>query len=571
MDVDDLGPSSRDLDDSSDDMSVDQASNESGSDSILSYGEQDSDSEADGVSINSEEFYMTQRAPEHDNTINLQRRMNVWESARQKLSYLQRPTEPLLCREQEHAKLKEILESMLTPYDAAGHVLGGVVFIAGVPGTGKTATYRIVASQLKTEMKEQNKVNSSSTLGLQQASHRGFISVEVNAMKLSQPRMVYPHLWLTLNRKIHQKEGNQWASTLSGKDARKYILGIEAAQQKLDEYFRGDNKDQGRHETRTPILLLLDEIELLMTKDQQILYTLFEWARLPTAKLVLVGIANMLDLPERVHQKINSRLGTNRIIFNPYQASQLKLILMQKMEGDMKLFEDESVLDYIAKKVGSSKGDARLTFEVCSRSLRFAETHTIRKQDGKSRDELESMETEDEGFIVRVSTSIVDQVFLAMRDNARTIALEGTTLHERVWILSVLYEIGARRVWRDQVSEYQRQFISKMAQLKLDDDVTFYDVTYSRYSSFCTDLKLQPRSTSAIQVSSSRIFQIGIFAPNIHDRSLQRAIYLKLDPEEIIQVIYKVSDSRIRSIVEMHQLPNMFGFELAQNSSKATS
>jgi len=464
------------------------------------------------------------------------RHETVWEAARKKLAYLQKPNDPLLCREAEHEKLKALLESMLRPYDDFHSVLGGVVFIAGVPGTGKTATARIVATQLRSEMR---RYETGSGVSEKQSP---FHSLEVNALKLSDPKMIFTHLWWVIHTKV-------WAKDFGATDAASLqkagIVSKATAQANLDAFFRGemDEKLKAEGKQRIPILLLLDEIETLMTNDQQLLYTIFEWARLPTAKLALVGIANMLDLAERVHQKINSRIGTNRIIFSPYQPSQLKDILMQKMEYDMRFFQDESVIDYIAKKVGSSKGDARLTFEVCSRTLRFAELRSFANDP--------SGET-----IIPVDNRIVDQTIFAMRDNARLVALESTSLHERIWMLAVLFEIGARRRLRGQVTHFQRQVVSKETLLKLDDDVTFQDATYSRYREFCAQLHLTCQSSTVIQMKEQRICQLGIFLPNWKNRSMQRAIYLKLDPEIILTSLFP--DSRLQLLFETHKFQQMF-------------
>lgn len=467
----------------------------------------------------------------------LTRPQSKWELARSNLAYLQKPNASLLCREVEHEKLSEMLTSMLRWYDESYSVLGGVIFIAGVPGTGKTATMRIVASQLRSKMPP-----IEIHLGSVTVPFPPFYFLEVNALKLSDPKMIYTHLWWVICSKVYARD---WQPTEGGSNAlyKEAMLSKTAAQAKLDNFFRGMADDTLKQKVRVPILLLLDEIETLMTKDQEILYTLFEWARLPTAKLVIVGIANMLDLAERVHQKINSRIGTNRIIFSPYQPSQLKEILLQKMQHDLHFFEDESVIDYIAKKVGSSKGDARLTFEVCSRSLRFAELHSNAKDP--------TGET-----IIPVNNKIVDQTIFAMRDNARLVALESTSLHERIWMLAVLFEIGARRRLRTQVTQYQRRVIGKEALLKLDDDVTFQDTAYTRYTEFCAQLALTPHTSTIVQTRAQRLFQLSIFLPNWSNHSLQRAIYLKLDPEIILTSLYP--DRRIRKLFDTHQFAQMY-------------
>lgn len=517
---------------------------------------------------------------------------SIWTAARHELDYFRSPTNALLCREAEHAQLKDTLKTLLLPFGPAKTILGGVVFVAGVPGTGKTATARLVVQEMQLALNAQSDTRPS-TWGLTKRNDY-FLFVEVNAFKLSHPRMIYPHIWWMLNGIIDEAESRGAKQDKFSADAGKHLLGIMSAQAKLDALFRGQLDEEQRWSNRKPLVLLLDELELLLTKDQQILYTIFEWARMPTAKLVIIGISNMLDLAERVHQKINSRLGSNRLLFHPYQPVQLQEILIDKMKPYMQLFEDESVLGYIAKKVGASKGDARLTFEVCSRSIRYAEQQSIAVYQNQLALDDETSPSEDENAmdldfdvllasikednpapknakpnnvlfapdfsvptLVKVSVKIVDKVFFSMRDNARVSALHGTSTHERIWILAVLFEIGSRRAWRAQVSDAQRKLISKDNLLKLEDDVTFFDASFDRYEQFARDVTITPRSPTLIRQCAQRIMQIGVFTWNgARDRSPQCAIYLKLDPEEIFSVLS--TDAHLSPIISAHQMKQMY-------------
>ena len=52
--------------------------------------------------------------------------------------------------------------------------------------------------------------------------------------------------------------------------------------------------------------MILDEIDQLVTSDNQVLYTLFEWASKKESKLVLIGIANALNLTDRFLPRLKS-------------------------------------------------------------------------------------------------------------------------------------------------------------------------------------------------------------------------------------------------------------------------
>ena len=54
--------------------------------------------------------------------------------------------------------------------------------------------------------------------------------------------------------------------------------------------------------------------------DTQVLYNLFEWPMRKGSRLAVIGVANTMDLPERLLPRIASRLGS-RLVHSPTQPS----------------------------------------------------------------------------------------------------------------------------------------------------------------------------------------------------------------------------------------------------------
>jgi origin recognition complex subunit 1 len=69
---------------------------------------------------------------------------------------------------------------------------------------------------------------------------------------------------------------------------------------------------------RRMCVLVMDELDQLVTKKQTLIYNMFNWPTRPDSNLIVVAIANTMDLPERVlSNKVASRLGNNgRIMRN---------------------------------------------------------------------------------------------------------------------------------------------------------------------------------------------------------------------------------------------------------------
>ena len=57
-------------------------------------------------------------------------------------------------------------------------------------------------------------------------------------------------------------------------------------------------------------VVLMDELDQLMTTKQDVVYNFFNWPTLMNSKLIVLAVANTMDLPERVMTgRVRSRLG----------------------------------------------------------------------------------------------------------------------------------------------------------------------------------------------------------------------------------------------------------------------
>ena len=169
----------------------------------------------------------------------------------------------LPCREEAFATVYGHLES------AISDGCGACIYISGTPGTGKTATVREAVAQLGH--------------AVQADELDDFIFVEINGMKVTDPHHSYSLLW----------------EALRGDRVSPYH-----ALDLLEREFTHPNP------RRVPCVVLMDELDQLVTKDQSVMYNFFNWPSLPNSRLIVLAVANTMDLPERtLSNKISSRLG----------------------------------------------------------------------------------------------------------------------------------------------------------------------------------------------------------------------------------------------------------------------
>ncbi|XP_076630565.1 origin recognition complex subunit 1 [Colletes latitarsis] len=240
----------------------------------------------------------------------------------------------LPCREEEFNNIFTFLKGKLEDKS------GGCMYISGVPGTGKTATVNEAVRCLQ-------KLTSKGQLD-------DFNYVAINGMKLTEPRQAYVQI-------LKQLEGRS--------------ASWEQAYQILEKTFHR------AHSKMT--LLLVDELDFLCTKRQDVVYNLLDWPTKATAHLIVLTIANTMDLPERVLMgRVTSRLGLTRLTFQPYDYKQLQEIVMYRLR-DFTGFRSEAI-QLVARKVSAVSGDARRALDICRRAMEIAESRngeTVSLQD----------------------------------------------------------------------------------------------------------------------------------------------------------------------------------------------
>lgn len=140
--------------------------------------------------------------------------------------------------------------------------------------------------------------------------------------------------------------------------------------------------------TIAPQVIVLDEIDRLIDLDIKALYSLFEWAMQPDSKIILIGIANALDLTDRLLPRLKSRnIKPDLLPFMPYTDTQIEQILTSKLRS---LAQDTSTT-YIpiihpsaiilcSKKVAANTGDVRKAFDICARAIDLIEQETRTQQ-----------------------------------------------------------------------------------------------------------------------------------------------------------------------------------------------
>ncbi|WVW85627.1 hypothetical protein I302_107665 [Kwoniella bestiolae CBS 10118] len=246
--------------------------------------------------------------------------------------------ESLPCREEEFL---DVLGKVEDGVESGG---GGCLYIAGVPGTGKTATVHAVVKELKRKAED--------------GELQPFSYVEINGLKIPSPQHAYTVLW----EAISGSKGSSTKTALRG----------------LENHF-GRKGGQGVRGPRGhTFVVLMDELDQLLTAKQDVVYNFFNWPTMRDSQLFVIAVANRMDLPQHLAAKIKSRIGLQTILFQPYDRAALISIIQSRLiahplapSGDPKVLLPDAIA-LAATKMAGTNGDARRVLDACRRAVEVA-------------------------------------------------------------------------------------------------------------------------------------------------------------------------------------------------------
>ncbi|GME99338.1 unnamed protein product [[Candida] boidinii] len=210
----------------------------------------------------------------------------------------------LIGRESESKKLKSILNNCLE------NSVSKSLYISGPPGTGKTAQINCLLDSYIKQNIENNNSNitdklqyqmdnelsgsaGKSKIMLNDGSERMIRISKINCMTIKRPDDIFNIIYLDL---INKKRKNISLKKKNSDELRELLL--------------NDNEIDMN-------IIVLDELDNLINKSQQVLFELFSMASSSVnnsnCKLILIGISNALDLTDRFLPRLKTTTTTTAI------------------------------------------------------------------------------------------------------------------------------------------------------------------------------------------------------------------------------------------------------------------
>lgn len=222
-------------------------------------------------------------------------------------------------REEEQSKLISTIKELVSNNQS------GTAFLYGISGTGKTLVVQSVMRKLaKDELA---------------GKFTSFQYFELNCYQLKSNSELFTEMWrLFTGEKIN---------AISAKKA-------------VQDMFLSER-------STSYVILLVDEIDALISKQQTVVYELLGLTQNPKSKFIAIIVSNLLNFEVQLEKKNLKILEKNEIRFLPYKDHELVNIINNRV-GDLEIFEKRAI-ELCSKRIAFQRGDARKALEGCLRSL----------------------------------------------------------------------------------------------------------------------------------------------------------------------------------------------------------
>ncbi|CAL5228465.1 g11605 [Coccomyxa viridis] len=239
---------------------------------------------------------------------------------------------------------------------------GTCVYVSGLPGTGKTLTVHAVA-------------RASARQAVDPTAAPVLLSI--NCMTLQTPSHIFRRILDGLN--TPQLACPADAFVCPGSQPGSATEGSQAALESLKKALELPSEAPGARRLSTPskirrargmAVVILDEMDQLLSQDHSVLYDLFRLPQAPNSRLILIGIANSIDLTERALPRLQATgCRPTLVTFPSYSSLQLECLLQQRLQAlPGPVFQPQAVR-LAAKKMASRSGDMRRLLDACTAAV----------------------------------------------------------------------------------------------------------------------------------------------------------------------------------------------------------
>ena len=161
-----------------------------------------------------------------------------------------------------------------------------------------------------------------------------------------------------------------------------------------------------------------------------------------------------MDLPERMQQKISSRIGNNRLVYEPYNLHQIQVILKERLSTIETDIIDQRGLEFISRKVSMYSGDIRRSLQIAKRAVELAKKEYLEMVAIESKAQKSKQKGKQKNKLVQVQFKHAIDAFNDLF-NSKTVQLLKSLMESEVYVLMALHielkNQGAERVLLDSV------------------------------------------------------------------------------------------------------------------------
>jgi len=239
------------------------------------------------------------------------------------------------------------------------------------------------------------------------------------------------------------------------------------------------------------IIIVLDEIDKLVRKGDEVLYSLSRInSELERARVSLIGISNDLKFKNFLDPRVISSLSEEEIIFPPYNAEQLQDILTQRAE--LAFYDgvlDEEVIPFCAALAAQEHGDARKALDLLRVSGEIAERDgecPVTKDHVKKA--VKKIESDHVNEVVRTLPTQNKILLFGMISLAQTGRKKFTTGEVYTVYKSLCKKVGIDALTQRRISD----LISELDMLGILNSIVISKGRYGRTREIRLDIPLEP-------------------------------------------------------------------------------